>query len=369
MKKNITTLINENNCKEKCSGSGFLNMISKNTRSCIWIFIFLGLFSSGLRFDAAISFISASLSVGTMVLLDQIIRRVLIPKYLSNNRHQIHYYMASFIIVYLMIWGSVSTERFLIYELIKLKIIHFELPLEVSSVHKIFPYFRLGVLLVGTFSVSTISFLLSRTKDAFKMTNDLRNEKLDMELRYLKAQINPHFLFNALNNIYSMSYTDDPNAPEAILKLSEMLRYVMDECQTDKISISKEVKYIESYIDFQRMRVEDLSNVEFTHNILNPEFKITPMIFQPLVENAFKHSRVENNKDGYVKFFLQQNEKELIFITENTRAACFNPKIKDRSGIGIDNVKKRLDLAYGDKYVFDVEENEKFYRATIKISV
>ena len=127
MKKNITTLINENNCKEKCSGSGFLNMISKNTRSCIWIFIFLGLFSSRLRFDAAISFISASLSVGTMVLLDQIIRRVLIPKYLSNNRHQIHYYMASFIIVYLMIWGSVSTERFLIYELIKLKIIHVEI--------------------------------------------------------------------------------------------------------------------------------------------------------------------------------------------------------------------------------------------------
>ena len=355
--------------KERCSNGPLLNLVSHNKHMLTWILIFLALFTTGMRYDATLSLISSTISVSTMILLDQLVRRFLIPKFLSRDQHQLHYYLASFIVVYFLIWGGVLLERIVLSELIISGIVKFKYNEEITNAHRIFPFVRMAVLLIGTFSISTISFLLSRTKAAYKISDNLRNEKLDMELRYLKAQINPHFLFNALNNIYSLSYTNDSNAPEAILKLSEMLRYVTDECQSDKISISKEVKYIESYIDFQKMRVESLPNVEFIHNIMNPEFKVTPMIFQPLVENAFKHSRVENNKDGYVKFYLHQNDKELVFISENTRAACFAKKTNDRSGIGVDNVRKRLDLAYGNKYIFDIEDNEKYYRSTIKIKI
>ena len=190
-----------------------------------------------------------------------------------------------------------------------------------------------------------------------------------MELKYFKAQINPHFLFNALNNIYSLVYTNDENAPESILKLSEMLRYVTDECQTDFISISKEIKYIDNYIDFHLMKLENQPKITFTKDIRNPEFKLPPMILQPLIENSFKHSRLENNKDGYINISVVQNENEFIFSAENSQSFCTFNGSKERSGIGIFNVKKRLELAYGDKYNLEIENNNQFYKIELIIKI
>ena len=190
-----------------------------------------------------------------------------------------------------------------------------------------------------------------------------------MELRFLKAQINPHFLFNALNNIYSLVYTNDENAAESILKLSEMLRYVTDECQADKISISKEIKYIDNFIDFQLLRMEKHPDIIFNKNITNTDFKIPPMIFQPLVENAFKHSRLENNNSGYVKIELLQNDKQLIFTTENSQQACVFNNQKERSGIGVGNVQKRLELAYGKDFTFNIDNTSQQYKVEIVINL
>ena len=172
-----------------------------------------------------------------------------------------------------------------------------------------------------------------------------------------------------MNNIYSLVYTNDENAAESILKLSEMLRYVTDECQTDKISISKELKYIENFIDFQLMRMENHPNIEFVREIRNPDFKIPPMILQPLIENCFKHSRLENSKEGYVKISVIQQDRELLFIAENNQSSCVFNKQTERGGIGVENVRKRLDLAYGSRYSFDVENNSQFYKVELHIKL
>lgn len=227
------------------------------------------------------------------------------------------------------------------------------------------------VLFTAAVSVSVISVLQRAEKDNQKIKDDLKSEKLDMELRFLKSQITPHFLFNALNNIYSLVYTKDENAPQSVLKLSDMLRYVMVDCQVDHISLDKEVKYIDAFIDFQQMSMENKSNVIFEKHIKNHDFMIPPMILQPLVENSFKHSRLVNDSNGFVHFYLLQENNDLIFIARNSikgmSVSIADPNKKQQSGIGLDNVKKRLDLYYGNKYSFKAQQEDNSYVVTIKI--
>ena len=358
---------------DKCqikSAPKFLQLFSHNRHTLAWCAVYFLLFLQGIRFDIYFSLISATLTTGWMLLLYSLVRKILIKKLLQNHR-ALFYYIISFTLICFMMRFSVTLE-IIAFKFVT-QFIHIEIPprlLEAPAEQNlIFPYFRMGVLLIGTFAVSTISYLLEKSKNDQKQANALMNEKLDMELRYLKAQINPHFLFNALNNIYSLVYTNDDNAAESILKLSEMLRYVTDECQADKISISKEVKYIDNFIDFQLLRMESYPNIEFSKDIVNPEFKIPPMILQPLVENAFKHSRLENNNKGYVKIDLRQNDKQLIFTTENSQSACVFSNQKERSGIGVNNVQKRLELAYGENYSFNVDSDSHHYKVEIVINL
>lgn len=227
------------------------------------------------------------------------------------------------------------------------------------------------VLFTAAVGISVITILQRAEKDNQKIKDDLKSEKLDMELRFLKSQITPHFLFNALNNIYSLVYTKDENAPQSVLKLSDMLRYVMVDCQVDHISLDKEVKYIDAFIDFQQMSMENKSNVIFEKNIKNHDFMIPPMILQPLVENSFKHSRLVNDPNGFVHFYLLQENNDLIFIARNSikgmSVSIADPNKKQQSGIGLDNVKKRLDLYYGNKYSFKAQQEDNSYVVTIKI--
>lgn len=233
------------------------------------------------------------------------------------------------------------------------------------------PFLIRVVLFTAAVGISVISILQRAEKDSQKIKDDLKSEKLDMELRFLKSQMTPHFLFNALNNIYSLVYTKDENAPDSVLKLSDMLRYVMVDCQVDLISIDKEVKYIDAFIDFQQMSMENRSNVIFEKNIGNNNFKIPPMILQPLVENSFKHSRLVNDPDGFVHFYLIQENNDLIFIARNSikgmSITIADSNKKHQSGIGLDNVKKRLDLYYGNNYSLNALQEEKSYVVTIKI--
>ena len=193
-----------------------------------------------------------------------------------------------------------------------------------------------------------------------------------MELRLLKSQMTPHFLFNALNNIYSLVYTGDKNAPQSVLKLSDMLRYVMVDCQVDLISIDKEIKYIDAFIGFQQMSMENKSNVIFEKKIDNHDFKIPPMILQPLVENSFKHSRLVSDPNGFVHFYLLQEGNSLIFIARNSikgmsLSVVDSNKKSAHSGIGLENVKKRLELYYENNYSFEAKQEDDKYVVTIKI--
>ena len=235
----------------------------------------------------------------------------------------------------------------------------------------IFPFLIRLVLFTAAMSISVISVLQRTERENQRMKNEIKSEKLDMELRFLKSQITPHFLFNALNNIYSLVYIKDEKAPQSVLKLSDMLRYVMVDCQVDLISLEKEIKYIDAYIDFQQMSMENNSNVIFEKNITNKNFMIPPMILQPLVENSFKHSRLVNDPNGFVHFYIVQESNDLIFIARNsikpTSISIVDNNKKEKAGIGLTNVEKRLELYYGNKYSFETKLEDNSYVATIKI--
>ena len=217
-----------------------------------------------------------------------------------------------------------------------------------------------------------VIFYYQRKEDEEKVISDkLKSEKLDMELRYLKSQINPHFLFNALNNIYSMVYTRDENAADGVLKLSEMLRYVLVDCQADTIPLSKEIKYVENFINFQMMRMAGPRDVVLEQEVEKEDFMIAPMLLQPIIENCFKYSRLETHPDGYVHVKVQQSGNKFRFEAVNTVAENAKPLVPvnepKKSGIGLNNVQQRLMLHYGEDYVFEIKQDKGIYKVKIEL--
>ena len=219
----------------------------------------------------------------------------------------------------------------------------------------------------------TVIFYYQRKENEEKIISDqLKSEKLDMELRYLKSQINPHFLFNALNNIYSMVYTHDDNAADGVLKLSEMLRYVLVDCQAEVIPLSKEINYIENFIEFQMMRMGGERDVLLEQDIEKEDFMIAPMLLQPIIENCFKYSRLETHPEGVVHISIKQSGNGFCFVAENsvaTNAVPFtgNGGSAKKSGIGKKNVQQRLMLHYGESYNFDIKQDNETYKVKIEL--
>lgn len=332
-----------------------------------WIAVFLFFFLSFWSNNWIISFLHALLLTSCLLFANDIEKKYVI-RLLQKGNHVLFYFF-NFLLIITMSILTTYIESFMLIVMSK----HFTISMPALDGMKVFfiPTLIRVVLYTAVVAIAVISVLQRTEEDNQKIKNELKSEKLDMELRFLKSQITPHFLFNALNNIYSLVYTKDENAPQSVLKLSDMLRYVMVDCQVDHISLDKEVKYIDAFIDFQQMSMEKSSNVIFEKHIKNHSFKIPPMILQPLVENSFKHSRLVSDPNGYVHFYLIQENNDLIFIARNSIKAMSlsisDQNKKLQSGIGLDNVRKRLDLYYGNNYSFDVKQENNSYIAKITI--
>ncbi len=212
---------------------------------------------------------------------------------------------------------------------------------------------------VGAIFTSTFFILLSTALrfsiDWFvnqKSRKNLENEKLTAELAFLKSQINPHFLLNSLNNIYSLAYQRAEKTPEAILKLAEIMRYMLYESNDAKVDLEKEIRYLENYIELQKIRYKDTAFVNFNVECEDKGETIVPLILIPFVENAFKHGVVNDAKNPVeIKICIENNK--LIFKVANKK----NLQNKDETGgIGFHNVKRRLDLLYPDKYKLEIDD-------------
>lgn len=214
--------------------------------------------------------------------------------------------------------------------------------------------------------ISTTYWVTKQAQKREQMEMALKSENLDTELKLLKSQINPHFLFNALNNIYSLSYRNQKMAPDMVMKLSEMLRYVLYETNESKVTLDKEIAYINNYIDFQRLKTDNQANINIHIDIHNPELLIEPMLLIPFIENSFKHSNIDH-PDGWVSIKLTTFGKaSLLFVVSNSKPVTEFTK-DNTAGIGLENVEKRLRLLYPEKHDLTVEENHDSF--TVKLIV
>jgi len=194
---------------------------------------------------------------------------------------------------------------------------------------------------------------------------ELEKQNFKSELSLLKNQLNPHFLFNTLNNIDSLITENSPNASLALNKLSEIMRYVVYDSENEFVPLQDEVNYLENYIALQKLRLTNENRIQLsiTGNTANKQ--IAPMLFIPYVENAFKHSSLKAKPDDKIEIKLDIQDNELFFSCFNTTAAAIQ---KDKSsGIGLELVQKRLDLIYKNKYTLSIENSEKGF--TVKLTI
>lgn len=228
----------------------------------------------------------------------------------------------------------------------------------------VFVYFRIFSMLIFTTFISLIFSLIRKVQVQDVNARQLSKEKSDTEIQLLKAQINPHFIFNSMNNIYSLAYSKSDQAPEAILKLSEMLRYVYYDCNRDEVTLGAELEYIRNYIAFQQMKSPHKQNIILESEGLDESFRIAPMLFIPFVENSFKYSKIEDVKEAKVEIRLSTEQGDLSFKICNTHPD--NGKIPG-SGMGIENVRNRLELTYPGRSSLEIKDENNLFEIEMKI--
>ena len=175
----------------------------------------------------------------------------------------------------------------------------------------------------------------------------LKKDRKKTELLHLQSQVNPHFFFNTLNNLYGLVEKDSKKAKDMILKLSDMMRYSIYKGQQDFVTIEEEVKYLESYIDLHKARYHKETAVEFSQHIHHKESKVMPLLFIILLENAFKHGVENLREDAYIKIQLIAGKNETNFAIENNFDVS---QLTEEQGIGLKNLKRRLELGYAKKH-------------------
>lgn len=224
--------------------------------------------------------------------------------------------------------------------------------------------------LVGS-ALTSVFFLFLSTALKFgidwflneRIQRDLENQRLSAELAFLKSQINPHFLFNSLNSIYSLAYQKSDTTPEAILKLSEIMRYMLYESNDNKVDLSKELQYLQNYIDLQKIRFGNKAFVDFKISGEVTNQKIVPLLLIAFIENAFKHG-VANDPSSPIRLLINLDATKLHFYMENKKHAMNRD---NEGGIGLNNVKRRLDLLYPGKYTLTIVDKADIYTCELSI--
>jgi LytS/YehU family sensor histidine kinase len=196
---------------------------------------------------------------------------------------------------------------------------------------------------------------------------EVENEKLQAELNFLKAQINPHFLFNTLNNLYYLAYSQSPNTTEVIAKLSQMMRYMIYDTNHPKVLLSKEIEYMQNYISLERLRLSNQIPIEFTIQGNVQDIRITPLIFITFLENAFKHGISGNNTEAWVKANIVIHGNTCTYRVENSKHNAVKTDAAGKSGIGLQNVQRRLALSYPERYTLTIQETPERYSVELKL--
>jgi two-component system LytT family sensor kinase len=224
------------------------------------------------------------------------------------------------------------------------------------------------LVLMATSTLLSFRFVRDKMKTQLLLEN-VEKEKISSELGFLKAQINPHFLFNSLNNILFQIDKSNVAARETLLKFSDMLRYQLYECGADLVEIEKELQFLDNYIKIQMLRKSDRYDCEIKISPAVREFNIAPLMLIPLVENAFKHVSHHSSGKNSIRINIDFNDNRFNFDIVNDKSLQQDIGIQENKGIGLSNVKRRLDLLYPGKHTMKIDDTENRFHVRMELEV
>ena len=311
-------------------------------------------FNAELIFKAIITNVGFAISVYINLYL-------LIPKLLRQKA----YIFYTFWLIVLISGSSLFVQFILLYPLRNILHVSDQLTGFNANIHSAF--FFVTLVYVG------VSSFLKFVKDWFSMQDlnyklaKIEKQKLEAELNTLKGQLNPHFLFNSLNNIYSLALIKSDKVPELILKLSDLMRHIIYESKEHFISLAKEIEFVDNFIALQQIRVSQNTVITYQKKGEIPDGKIVPLLFEPFIDNAFKHGVPGNSENDFITIEFEFTNDKLFFRISNnyTDTEKWNKK---HSGIGINNVKQRLALLYkANEYDLKIEKESYTYIVELKL--
>ena len=283
-----------------------------------------------------------------------IINYILLPKYFYTKK-----YILFFIYVAIVVAGLIAVEELL------LERIYYP-----DTRGKHFPGIFYSLL-----DVMPVIAILAGFKFAWdaslkqKEVEELRTSVKESELQFLKSQINPHFLFNNLNNMYSHAIEQSPKTPSIILELSSVLRYMLYDCKEDFVALNKEIEHLKNFTQLNELQIEDRGKVTFATEQIPSGYLIAPLILTVFIENAFKHSTASQSEDIFIDISIKIDvDGQLDFKCKNTYQADTNTE-KLSNGIGLQNVKKRLQLLYPDAHKLVIRDTKNNYFVHLKMNL
>ncbi len=230
------------------------------------------------------------------------------------------------------------------------------------TIEKIIP-----VIIINAITLWLLTIVLSVLWNLYNRLKQTETEKLNAQIASLKSQINPHFLFNTLNNIYATAIDTSPKAADMVDKLSEMMRYTMKDTQQDVVMLEDEINYVNNFIELQKLRLDRSVKLEYNSLENIPPLQIAPMLLIPFIENAFKHG-VNSEQKSHIKIEITVNKTELRLSVVNNKVHI-QRDTSEKSGLGIDNTKHRLNLIYPSNHLLVINDTEKEFFVSLHINL
>ena len=292
--------------------------------------------------------------------------------FLDSLKEPLFLFISVFPVIYLSFWIKAyffDRRRYLLYFLAAIAIVIFgvllyefleslDSELGNSRTQNVFNFVFIQLFAVG------LQYFKRGIVNQYQI-QELKAKTAITELNALKAQLNPHFLFNTLNNIYGINQIDSEKGSEMIMELSDVMRYHLEFSKEGKVKLADEIQLLQSYVKLEKLRLRDTCIVQVNLEEVDENMMISPLLFIPFVENAFKHG-THPNKDCYVKIMLKTEERKLFFTVRNSVVA--NRKIV-RTNIGLQNTRRRLRLIFPDKHKLNITQSEQEYLVELYIEL
>lgn len=322
-------------------------------------YILLNIFSGSSSFQK-IDFIYTGIFLISLMVPVELNSFVFIPRFLNRRK----YFIYGFLLLASLFLFSLLNQ-FLFNRLID----------EILPDYYFISYYSYFDILKFFLIFLFITTLLHLSKEWFELNENrqkvilLEKEKIDAELKALSNQVNPHFLFNSLNVLYSMAVKKKKETPEAIIKLSDILRYVIYESNHETVALSSEIQLIHNFIELQRFRISPDADIQFEQHIENENLPIAPMLLLPLVENGYKHGVKGEVGKTFINMKLIQKGNEVEFLIVNNKGKSGEPEERQRGGVGLNNIRSRLELIYPKNFTFEIEDDENEFAVNLKLRV